>query len=83
MGVTDIDDKIITRAAERKEDPKKLTDHYEREFFQDMENLNIQTPSVVTKVTNFIPEIIHFVQNLIDKKQAYITQDGKLNIRKF
>ncbi|KAJ9582496.1 hypothetical protein L9F63_003189, partial [Diploptera punctata] len=78
MGVTDIDDKIIIRAAERKEDPKKLADRYEKEFFEDMANLNIQPPSVVTKVTNFIPEIINFVQRIIDRNQAYITQDGSV-----
>lgn len=78
MGVTDIDDKIINRAAERKEDPKKLADYYEKKFFEDMANLNIQPPSVVTKVTNFIPEIINFIQKIIDKKQAYIAVDGSV-----
>ncbi|XP_021942686.1 probable cysteine--tRNA ligase, mitochondrial isoform X2 [Zootermopsis nevadensis] len=78
MGVTDIDDKIIKRADERKEDPRRLADHYEMEFFGDMASLNIMPPTVVTKVTNFIPQIINFVQKIIDKGQAYTTEDGSV-----
>jgi cysteinyl-tRNA synthetase len=78
MGVTDIDDKIIIRAAEHREDPRRLADHYEMEFFEDMASLNIMPPTVVTKVTNFIPQIINFVQKIIDKGQAYSTEDGRL-----
>jgi cysteinyl-tRNA synthetase len=77
MGITDIDDKIIQRAAESKEDPRRLADHYEEEFFEDMANLNIMSPTVVTKVTSFVPQIINFVQKIIDKGQAYSTEDGK------
>lgn len=77
MGVTDIDDKIIIRAAERKEEPRRLAERYEMEFFEDMASLNIMPPTVVTKVTNFIPQIINFVQKIIDKGQAYSTENGK------
>ncbi|GFG39209.1 hypothetical protein Cfor_11274, partial [Coptotermes formosanus] len=78
MGITDIDDKIIQRAAESKEDPRRLADHYEEEFFEDMANLNIMSPTVVTKVTSFVPQIINFVQKIIDKGQAYSTEDGSV-----
>jgi hypothetical protein len=79
MGITDIDDKIIKRAAECKEDPRRLADHYEEEFFEDMANLNIMLPTLVTKVTNFVPEIINFIQRIIDQGQAYSTKDGKFS----
>jgi cysteinyl-tRNA synthetase len=78
MGITDIDDKIIIRAAECKEEPRRLAERYEMEFLEDMASLNIMPPTVVTKVTNFIPQIINFVQKIIDKGQAYSTEDGKL-----
>ncbi|KAJ4445651.1 hypothetical protein ANN_12334, partial [Periplaneta americana] len=78
MGVTDIDDKIIARAAECKQDPRLLADRYEMEFFEDMSNLNIMSPTVVTKVTNFVPQVISFVQKIIDKGQAYVTEDGSV-----
>jgi cysteinyl-tRNA synthetase len=77
MGITDIDDKIIKLADESKEDPRRLADRYEVEFFEDMASLNIMPPTVVTKVTNFIPQIINFVQKIIDKEQAYTTEDGR------
>lgn len=78
MGITDIDDKIIIRAAERKEEPRRLAEHYEMEFFEDIASLNIMPPTVVTKVTNFIPQIVNFVQKIIDKGQAYSTEDGSV-----
>ncbi|XP_023703007.1 probable cysteine--tRNA ligase, mitochondrial isoform X2 [Cryptotermes secundus] len=78
MGVTDIDDKIIIRAAQLKEEPRRLAERYEMEFFEDMASLNIMPPTVVTKVTNFIPQIINFVQKIIDKGQAYNTEDGSV-----
>ncbi|XP_067000195.2 probable cysteine--tRNA ligase, mitochondrial [Anabrus simplex] len=78
MSITDIDDKIIARAAELKEDLKTLTHRYEREFFLDMEKLNVLPPTIPVRVTDVIPNIITFIQNIIDKGHAYTTDDGSV-----
>jgi len=41
------------------------------EFFEDMSALNVALPDVVTRVSEYIPEIIEFVKSLVDKGIAY------------
>ena len=57
-----------------------ITDHsvfnaharkYEREFMEDMEALGIREPDVLTRVTEYVPQIIQFVEKIIDKGLAY------------
>ncbi|XP_076638675.1 cysteine--tRNA ligase-like protein, mitochondrial [Colletes latitarsis] len=78
MCITDIDDKIIKRSKETKQNYKDLTQHYENEFIEDMEILNVVKPHLYCRVTNFIPKIIQFVSNIVDKGDAYVMQDGSV-----
>ena len=78
MGMTDIDDKIIQRSKLYKENWLSLTNHYEAEFFSDMDSLNVQRPLITCKVSNYVPQIISFVKNIVDKGGAYVAEDGKL-----
>ncbi|XP_029666418.1 cysteine--tRNA ligase, cytoplasmic [Formica exsecta] len=49
----------------------KLSKHWESEFHKDMDALNVLRPNVLTRVSEYIPEIIAFVQNIINKGLAY------------
>ncbi|XP_070154521.1 cysteine--tRNA ligase, cytoplasmic [Polyergus mexicanus] len=49
----------------------KLSKHWESEFHKDMDALNVLRPNVLTRVSEYIPEIIAFVQNIINKGFAY------------
>jgi cysteinyl-tRNA synthetase len=69
--LTDIDDKIIKRAAERSEDPRALSARMSDEFHADMATLGNLPPDVEPRVTEHIPEIIALVQLLLDKGLAY------------
>ena len=76
MNITDIDDKIVNKALETfgnatLESCKKISDTYENEFFEIMEKLNVQKPTFLTRVTEFIPEMNDFVKSLVDKNYAY------------
>uniref|UniRef100_A0A7S2RQQ1 cysteine--tRNA ligase n=1 Tax=Mucochytrium quahogii TaxID=96639 RepID=A0A7S2RQQ1_9STRA len=44
---------------------------YEREYMEDMEALGIREPDVLTRVTEYIPQIITFIQRIVDKGLAY------------
>nr|CAD7594890.1 unnamed protein product [Timema genevievae] len=78
MGITDIDDKIIHRAAELGEDINTLTRRFEAEFHEDMAKLNIKPATIITRVTDFVPRIISFVQEIVDKGNGYVTVDGSV-----
>lgn len=83
--ITDIDDKIIRRAAEEipgyKEDPKaacvELTKKYTAAFHEDMKALNLVSPTIEPRATEHIPEIIKIIETLISKGLAY-ESDGSV-----
>ncbi|KAI8646810.1 cysteinyl-tRNA synthetase [Parasitella parasitica] len=56
-------------------DPKvfrELPAFWEQEYFKDMEALNVRAPDVQTRVSEYIPEIIDYVQKIIDNGYAYV-----------
>eukprot|EP00903_Cladosiphon_okamuranus_P021396 g19666.t1 len=71
MNITDIDDKIITRANENKQDFRELAAHFEEDYMQDMAALGVRRPTVVTRVSEFIPEVLEYIQGIIDNGYAY------------
>lgn len=49
----------------------KLTVHWEKEYFKDMRALNVLPPDILTRVTEYVEEIIAFVQKIADNGFAY------------
>lgn len=74
--ITDIDDKIINRANENNEDPKQLAERYIISMHEDAKNLKLISPDSEPKATEFMPQMITLVQKLVDKKFAYIADNG-------
>lgn len=68
---TDIDDKIIRRAAELKVDPKDLAERYIREFHRDMDALKVARATLEPKATEHIPQIVQIIERLMEKGYAY------------
>lgn len=62
----------------QKLDFKEVSSKYEISFLNDLDNLSVQRPSVLTKVTDFIPQIISFIETLLHQKLAYTTSDGSV-----
>ncbi|CAL7950106.1 unnamed protein product [Xylocopa violacea] len=78
MCITDIDDKIIKRAKELKQNYNDLAKHYENEFIEDMKMLNVIKPQLYCRVTDYVPQIIEFVKRIMDKGNAYVSKDGSV-----
>ncbi|XP_011502686.1 PREDICTED: probable cysteine--tRNA ligase, mitochondrial [Ceratosolen solmsi marchali] len=78
MGMTDIDDKIINKSNECGESCQSITHRYENEFFADMDSLNVLRPLVTCKVTNYISEIVAFIEQIFSKNGAYVGKDGSV-----
>jgi cysteinyl-tRNA synthetase len=84
MNITDLDDKIIKRSIENKVDYIQFTRMWEDEFFKDMKALNILYPNHITRVTEYVPEIVSFIETLIEKKYAYASNGSVyFNIEEF
>lgn len=73
--ITDIDDKIIDAAALQKVPISEITQKYTDIYNQNMEVLGVQTPDIQPKATEYLPEMIELIAQLIEKGFAY-EKDG-------
>ena len=71
--ITDIDDKIIARAAERGITIRELTEGTARGFAADVDGLGCLRPTVEPRATDHIPEMIAVVERLLANGHAYAT----------
>ena len=84
QNITDIDDKIINRAREKKVLPQELAKDFEREYLKDTKSLKINSVTKYARATNHIQEIISQVSRLLKKGFAYKIGDGiYYDIKKF
>ncbi len=71
---TDVDDKIIKAAANENISTKELSERYIAAFYEDTDALNVKRATQNPKATEFIEAMIEFIQELVDKKFAYVSQ---------
>jgi cysteinyl-tRNA synthetase len=71
QNVPDIDDDILRRAAEVREDWQALGNRWTAHFIRDMQALNVRPPDSLPRATDTIPEIILVVQRLLEAGVAY------------
>ncbi|ACA87387.1 cysteine--tRNA ligase [Shewanella woodyi] len=74
--ITDVDDKIIKRAAENKESCDSLTERLIGEMHKDFDSLNMKRPDFEPRATLHMAEIIEMVEKLIEKEHAYVSSNG-------
>lgn len=77
---TDVDDKIIKAAKEEGITTVELADKYIAAYFEDTEALNVKRADHHPRVKDYIPEIISFIEDLIEKDYAYEV-DGDIYYR--
>ncbi len=68
---TDVDDKIIVRAAQEKRTADAVAADYSRAFEQVMAALGVAPPDILVRATDHIPEMIKMIETLIEKGFAY------------
>ena len=73
--ITDIDDKIIDAANEQNVAISLITEKYTEIYNKDMAKLNVLPPDIQPKATEYIPEMIALIKDLIKKDFAY-EKDG-------
>ena len=83
--ITDIDDKIIKRAAENGEDINALTARFIAAMDEDAARLGVQKPDAEPRATAHMPQILKMIGTLIDRGFAYQAknQDVYYRVRKF
>ena len=83
--ITDIDDKIIKRAAENGETILQLTDRFIAAMHEDADALGVLRPDHEPRATEFVPEMQEIIGKLEANGLAYHAADGDVNfaVRKF
>ncbi len=86
MNITDVghlvsdgdegEDKMEKGARERGKTPWEIAEEYTEVFMRDIASLNIACPEIVAKATDHIPEMLEFVQKLVELGYGYETSDG-------
>ncbi|MDA8390359.1 MAG: cysteine--tRNA ligase [Gammaproteobacteria bacterium] len=79
--ITDIDDKIITRAREAGETITRLTDRFIAAMDEDAAALGAQPPDCAPRATHHISEIIRMISTLIERGHAYRAGNGDVYYR--
>jgi cysteinyl-tRNA synthetase len=83
--ITDLDDKIIKRAAENNESIHSLTDRFIGYMNEDANALGIQPPTHEPRATDYVEDMLTMIERLEGKGLAYYAADGDVNfaVRKF
>jgi len=83
--ITDIDDKIIKRAAENGESVDTLTGRFIRAMDEDCTALGVQKPDQEPRATQYVPQMLDIIDRLQQKGLAYQSSSGDVNfaVRRF
>ncbi len=83
MQFTDVDDKTIRGSREKGLPLKEFTSIYRDAFIKDAKELNIELPpdNRMPNATDYIPEMVELIAKLIEKKAAYVSDDGSVYFR--
>lgn len=73
VNFTDVDDRIITKAAEEEVKPTDISERYIAEYKKDFASLGLRPYEANPKVTESMPEIIAMIESLIQQDKAYVS----------
>ena len=70
--ITDVDDKVYAEAVEQGIPSRELSERATTWFFEDTDDLGLGRPDLEPRATETIPEIVQFIQELVDGEKAYV-----------
>ena len=73
---TDVDDKIIIRAKRENVRASAISSRYIQEYYDEFDALNVKRATKYPKATEHIQDMLDLVQDLVDKKIAYVSKNG-------
>ena len=76
QNITDVDDKILKRAAETGAEPLALARKFEKKYLKNMKDMGVENVNLYARATDHMPEIIGQIKALIERGFAYETQNG-------
>jgi cysteinyl-tRNA synthetase len=79
---TDVDDKIITKAKELNQPALAVSEFFIQEFLQDFQSLKLDPHTFNPKVSDYIPQMIRYVEQILAHQMAYVDQDGSVYLRR-
>jgi cysteinyl-tRNA synthetase len=74
--ITDVEDKIIKRAAESGENMSALTERFIRYMDEDAAALGVEKPDAEPRATQYIAQMVHIIEALVRKGLAYRADNG-------
>src|SRR5689334_8944267 len=74
--ITDIDDKIIARAAAEQRPWSEITEEYEQVWFDAMDAINVRRPDRDPHATAYVDQMVDMIATLVERGSAYETSDG-------
>src|SRR6201988_2019311 len=80
MNLTDVDDRIIQKAAAAGVSIREYTDKYIQAYLDDRSSLNLEPPEYIARATEHIDDMVELIQRLTDKGFTY-SSDGSIYFR--
>ncbi|MHB1673743.1 MAG: cysteine--tRNA ligase [Acidobacteriaceae bacterium] len=81
MNITDVDDKIMARAAAAGQSIGDYTAKYEAAFLEDLNALAIEQPEFLARATEHIPQMVGLIEKLVERGCAYRGENGSYYFR--
>src|SRR3954467_10543591 len=72
--VTNVEDKIIARAAAEGTSERELADRYEQAYWDELDRLNVRRPGEVPRAPGFVAPVIQLIRDLVERGCAYVIE---------
>jgi cysteinyl-tRNA synthetase len=72
--ITDVEDKIITRAAEEGSTEPEVAKRYEAAYWSEMDRLGVRRPDSLPRATAYIERMVKLIAELVDSGRAYVVE---------